>query len=116
MSKIKTRHIAKNLKHQIIFLENSGQNELDPEKWNQKLVTFAEIKYIYDNSARQLEGISFGHVITEEFAVFSIRFTPEIHSKMRILFKNRHFEIKRIVNINEMNRITQIIALEIKQI
>ncbi|HJD62444.1 MAG TPA: head-tail adaptor protein [Rickettsia endosymbiont of Degeeriella rufa] len=45
--------------------------------------------------------MSFGHVITEGYFLFKIRFIKNITTKMRIIFKEREFEIKRVINVEE---------------
>lgn len=113
MTKKITQPISKTLKHQIIFIENIALTEIEQDNWQRKFETFAEIKPITDNSFESLEGLNFGHIITQGFFLFKIRFIAGITNKMRILFKNRQFEIKRIINIGEQDRVIQIIALEI---
>jgi head-tail adaptor len=106
------KRLASNLNHQITFLENITNNDLIPEKWIEKTKSFAEITPLYPNRFESIEGFDFAHVMTEGFFLFKIRFTKGIVPKMRILFKDRNFEIKRIINIKEQDRILQIIALE----
>lgn len=109
----KTAIIASSLKHQIAFLENLATTEIEKERWQQATVTFAEIKPICDNKFEAIDGLSFGHIMTQGFFLFKIRFILGINNKMRILFKERQFEIKRIINIGEQNRFMQIIGLEL---
>ncbi|HJD65458.1 MAG TPA: head-tail adaptor protein [Rickettsia endosymbiont of Diachasma alloeum] len=42
-----------------------------------------------------------------------MRQSQNITTKMRILFKEREFEIKRIINVEEKSKFLNIIALEI---
>ncbi|MFY9589575.1 phage head closure protein [Rickettsia endosymbiont of Halotydeus destructor] len=108
-----TKSIVRNFQHQIKFLENFAANVIDKDRWEEKLTVYAEIKPLCDNKFIALENISFRHVITEGFFLFKIRFVKNITTKMRILFKERQFEIKRIININEKSKFLNIIALEI---
>ncbi len=105
--------LFKALKHQITFLENITTNELQEEEWREKCQTFAEIKPLFDSKVGSIETFDFGHVVTEGFFMFKIRALQGISNKMRIKFKERLFEIKRIVDIAEQGRMLQIIALEI---
>ncbi len=99
--------------HRIIFLENRTQNELEEGDWQEVCASFAEINPMYDNKFGSIEKFNFGHIVTEAFFMFKIRFIEGINPKMRIGFSKRLFEIKRIINVSEKNRILQIIALEI---
>lgn len=99
--------------HKISFLENAAKQAIDKADWKEKLNSFAEVKPVCDNKFISLEGISFGNVIAEEYFLFNIRFVPGIHSNMRIKFREKIFEIKRIINEQERNRVLSIIALEI---
>ena len=101
------------LSHKIVFLENKSRNELEEQNWQEIYSSFAEIKPMYDNKFGSIEKFNFGHIVTEAFFMFKIRFTDQVNPKMRICFSRRIFEIKRIINIAEKNKILQIIALEI---
>jgi SPP1 family predicted phage head-tail adaptor len=101
------------LSHRVIFLENKTANELEDQDWQEVYRSFAEIKPMYDNKFGSIEKFNFGHIVTEAFFMFKIRFTEKINPKMRISFSRRIFEIKRIINVLEKDKILQIIALEI---
>ncbi|WP_375327107.1 head-tail adaptor protein [Candidatus Tisiphia endosymbiont of Nemotelus uliginosus] len=107
------KSIARNLQHQIKFLENFSINELDQDRWQEKFAAYAEIKPICDNRFIAMEHLSFGHVMTEGYYIFKIRFIKNINTNMRILFKERYFEIKRIINVVEQNKFLNVIGLEI---
>jgi len=51
--------------------------------------------------------------VTEGYFLFKIRALQDINLKMRIQFKERFFEIKRIIDSDESGRMLKIIALEI---
>jgi head-tail adaptor len=101
------------LRHRIIILENTNQADLGQELWQERYSTFAQIKPIYDSKVGSLENFDFGHVVTEGYFMFKIRALPDLNSKMRISFKNRLFDIKRIIDIDERGRLFKIIASEI---
>ena len=100
------------LKHSIMFIENASKSELEDQDWQEKYITFADVTPMYDNKFGSIEKFSFGHIVTEAFYMFKIRFTELVHSKMRIIFKRRMFEIKRVINHNEASKVLKIIALE----
>lgn len=110
---MKNYSFANLLKHAITFIENTSNSELEEQNWQERYSTFADIKPMYDDKFGSIEKFSFGHVVTEAFFMFKIRFTDAIHGKMRIIFKRRIFEIKRIINHNEASKVLKIIALEI---
>lgn len=101
------------LSQEILFLENKSISELDDDNWVEVIRTFADIKPLYDSKFGSLENFSFGHIVTENYFMFKIRYLPDLNTKMRISFNSRNFEIKRIINLHEKNEILQIIALEL---
>ncbi len=107
------KSLVKNFNHKIIILENYSNSELEREIWREKYSLYAEIISIGDNKFEIIEGLKFGHVMTEGYFIFKTRFTENITNKMRILFKNRLFEIKRITNIGERSKLMKILGLEI---
>ncbi len=110
----KTRKsLTLNLRHLITILENKTVNPVDLEDWQEKFLVFAEIIPVSENNFSTLEGLNFGHMITEAYFIFKIRFTEGINIKQKILFKNRNFDIKRIINDGELNRTMTVIALEV---
>ena len=104
---------AKRLRHIINILSNRASSEITDETWIAEFATYAEIQPFCDNKFGMLENLHFDHVITEALFLFKIRFNEIITNKMRINFKHRIFEIKRIINLSEQDRWLQIIALEI---
>ncbi len=109
------KHFARlpHLQHRIIFLEDMKSAVATQEEWQEKIIAFASIKPVYPNGFMPLESFNFGHIVAENFTLFTLRFIQGINTKMRILFKQRQFEIKRIINIAEQDRWLEIIALEI---
>ncbi|MGI4775417.1 MAG: head-tail adaptor protein [Janthinobacterium lividum] len=107
------KQLAARLKHEITFSKNLATNDIAPEVWQDTSKTFAEIIAISENKFESIEGLNFGHIITEGFFLFITRFIEGINIKMRIIFKARTFEIKRIINIKEQGRLLKIIAMEI---
>lgn len=103
----------RNFRHQIKFLENITLEPMEEDRWIEKLTVYAEIIPLCDNKFLALENISFGHVITGGYFLFKIRFIKNITTNMRIIFKEREFEIKRVINVEEKGKFLNIIALEI---
>jgi SPP1 family predicted phage head-tail adaptor len=108
-----SKSLTLNLKHQITFFENKTVNPVDLDNWQEKLKTFAEITPVSESNFSMLEGLNFGHMITEAYFIFRIRFIDNVNAKQKIVFKDRNFDIKRIININEQNRVLMVIALEV---
>lgn len=100
------------LKHKISILENTSADELS-ENWEEREITFAHIKPLYDNKIESLENFGFGHIVTDGYFIFQTRGSLKITTKMRIKFKNRIFDIKRVIDVEEAGRWLKIIALEI---
>ncbi len=105
--------LAKKLNHQIKFLENRVNSEIEEENWLEIITTFAEITALSDTIFKAIENFNFGHVMTESYYIFRIRYDQKVNNNMRILYNDKNFEIKRIINIDEKNVAMQIIALEI---
>ncbi|MEY3197364.1 MAG: hypothetical protein RLZZ59_735 [Pseudomonadota bacterium] len=105
--------LTKILSHKVIFLKNISNNDLEEQNWQEAYSTFADIRPMYDNRFQVIETQSFGHIVTEAFYIFRIRFSEIINTKMRIMFKRRLFEIKRIINEGERSLVLRIIALEL---
>lgn len=111
--KIKQRKFFKSLRHQIKFLENKKLTEIDPDNWVEVITTYASINHLNQMNFSMIENFSFGHVMTEALFLFKIRFIPNVNNKMKILFSNRQFEIKKVINPAEVSQVLNIIALEI---
>jgi len=101
------------LKHRISLLENTNAEALGAEAWREKYTTFAEINALYDSKVGSLENFDFGHIVTEGYFLFKIRALEGVNIKMRIGFKERFFEIKRVLDLCEEGRVLKIVALEI---
>lgn len=110
---VKAKKIFSTLTHKITFLKNTASTDFADSNWEESHISFAEIKPICDKMFSSIEGISFGDVITAEYFLFKTRFAKNIDKNMRINFRDRVFEIKRIINEDEKSRMLNIIALEI---
>jgi SPP1 family predicted phage head-tail adaptor len=80
------------------------------ENWKDFLIVRAEVQALYDKSGG--EAFVAMQLMDASFYRFRIRFIQGIKSNMRILYLGRVFQIKRIINQDEMNMILVIIAQE----
>lgn len=110
---MRKKNITSRFIHKIIFLNNVADSAIEEDRWEEWQSSFAEVQPLCDNRFISLEGMSFGNVITEGYFIFKIRFLAGLLPEMRISFKGRIFEIKRIINENERDKMLDIIALEI---
>ena len=104
---------TKEFMHQIQFIENLSKSDVQDAQWVCKYLAYASVKSLYENSHALLEGLKFGHVMSENLFLFRMRFVFGVTTKMRIAFGAKQYEIKKLVNLGHKNRILQIIALEI---
>lgn len=103
-----------NFRHYISILSENATSSFQQEnKWEVKYNIFAEIKALQGSSVNEIDRLSFGNIVTEEYFLFKIRFLPDLDNNMRISFKNRLFSIKRIINFYEQNKILEIVTLAI---
>lgn len=96
--------------HRIDLLENKASNELAKPNWKRKLSAFADIAPISSASA-ELEGLGFGHVLSEELYRFKTRFHKQITRNLRIFFEGKIYAIKRVVDPDSRRRYLDIYAL-----
>jgi head-tail adaptor len=106
------RLFSAKLNQKIDILENVVTNDL-ADNWQKKFTCFANIKHLSPNSVRFFEGVHFGNLINETYMLFSIRFNSSINKNLRILFKQKHFLIKKIINVLELDKVLEIIAMEV---
>lgn len=103
------KSLAAELKHPIHIVEY----EASFNTWLTRVKTFASIKQLSPKTLKFFEKISFGNTVEASYVLFTIRFTPEINKNMRVFFKQRYFLIKKIINVEEQDKILEIIAVEI---
>ena len=102
-----------NMQHQVKIWQNSSVSEIEQEIWQEKFTLYAEIIAISANNFNSIDHLNFGNIMTEGLYLFKTRFIKDITNKMRISFKDRQFEIKRIINVLERSKYLNIIGLEI---
>lgn len=98
------------LRH-IITIQALELDENEQEIWQDFIRLRSEVKAIFDG---KLHGETFiaMQMIDSSFYQFRIRFNPGIKTNMRIIYNNRYFYIKRIINQDELNIVSIIIAQE----
>ncbi len=101
------------LKHKISIWANVSNNDMEQDDWQRQYTTFAAILPLFDNKIGMIENFSFGNIVTEGYFLFKVRCCYNITNKMRIKFKDRIFQIKRIIDVTESGKWLKIIALEI---
>ena len=84
----------------------------DDHSWCDKCEIFANINAIADMKYAGIEIFNSMQLITNDPYLFIIRYIEGLNSQMRILYGDRLFNIKRIVNPYEKNHILKIIAQE----
>jgi len=107
------RSLTSRLAHKIIFLENVTESKIEDPVWQEKCQSFAEILPLSECNYMNLEGFNFGNFITEEYYLFRIRYLEGLNKNMRISYHTKLYSLKRIVNVQERNRMLNIIAHEI---
>ncbi len=93
--------------HSIISDDGTGGQM---ETWQDFKSVRAEAKAMYEKAISEV--FTSMQFIDSAFFRFKIRFTKEINSNMRIIYNNKPFKIKRIINHNEENKILIILAQE----
>jgi head-tail adaptor len=103
---------AARLNQRIEILENVADKDLN-DNWQSKFIVFAGVKPIGPNLIKFFEGVEFGALIDESYLIFTIRFNAQINKNMRILFKQKYFLIKKIINVRQLDKVAEIIAMEV---
>ncbi len=80
------------------------------ELWRDYIILSAEVRAINEFALK--ESFSSMQLMDKSLYKFRIRFNPKIKPSMRILYDARVFKIKRVVNHEEKNTITIMIAEE----
>lgn len=93
-----------NLKNKVKLLDSSSSFLKE---------IFADIKPIFLNRLGNIEDANFGHIITENYYQFTIRYDSEINVNHNIEYLDKQFSIKRIINLNEEFRFQALIAQEV---
>ena len=97
----------------IIIKKNIIQNELEKAVWEDVITCFANVENLLEMNLKNVEGLDYGHVISEELYLFTIRYSNLLQCGMRIIFEDQIYEIKRINDVAFKKRYNQIIAQKI---
>lgn len=110
--------LSANFKHKIAFIQLINNQNLVTDNLTSKqniIYAYADIRPLYEMRYTAAHKVTFGEGILEQCFIIRIRHNPKVHENMTIVFKGRNFEIKRLVNDLEKNRVMTIIALEITE-
>lgn len=78
------------------------------ETWADAMELAAEVRALFDNKVTEV--FSAMQMIENSFYQIRIRFMPYVNNNMRIIYDDKVLAIKRVINQNEENVITKIIA------
>ena len=101
--------LASVLKH-IVTIQNPIVSIEGIEEWSDFAIARAEIKALYDKGNGEV--FSAMQLMDNSYYRFTIRYIENLKTNMRIIYKDRIFQIKRIINQDEQNIATLIIAQE----
>lgn len=81
------------------------------ESWQDLEMLSAEAKALYNHKSG--ESFSSMQLMDNSLYRFRIRYNPKITGDMRVIYAEKTFKIKRIINEDERNTVTVIIGQEI---
>ena len=102
------------LRHRIIIEQPMVQEDGIGgriEQWQEFAKVNAEVQALYEQRGQGEVFIAM-QLIDNSFYRFRIRFMPELKRNMRIIYDERIFQIKRIINQGEIGIISIIMAQE----
>ena len=102
----------RDLRHPISFLERKDMYQAN-NQWQTRVVAFAKVKSLSDLSTSQTGNIGFGNILNKSYFLFQCRYLADVTNKMRIKFDERHFNILRVINVDERSKFLSIIAQEV---
>lgn len=106
---MKQKILANKLNQQITFCYLDEINN----KWLEKIMLLAQVKNLTQQALKFIDGIEFGSLLEHSCMLFICRYNNQINKTMRINFKQRMFQIRKIINVDENDQYLQIIALEL---
>jgi head-tail adaptor len=101
------------MNQKIAILKNTSKDNLE-EDWHECYEVFARLHNFYDHQIKNIEGVSFGHIMPANYLIFNIRFIEDLKVDMRIKCSNKYYSIQKIININQANKFINLIALELE--
>lgn len=99
--------------YRVEFLQNSANTDIEKGEWNGVFYAYCAVVPLCQAGIKELEGINFGHVLTEELYLFRTQQNAEIKRFLRIHFQEEIYEIKRLVKDYDFSGLLNIIALRI---
>lgn len=100
------------LKHRIAFQQlvtEVNENGFEAEVWESKIIVWASISNLSGREYYQAVAIQ-----GEKTVKFLIRYIAEIDNSMRILFRDKIYNITYIDNVKYENKYIEIKALEVE--
>lgn len=98
------------MKHKITILSNENSNDFE-EIWRDEYVIFAKIKELNPYNLKFFENIGFGHQISANYFIFTVRFILGLKVNMRIKLGDKLYNIQKITNVAQENRFLQILGV-----
>lgn len=102
---------AEELKHRItlqVFTTAVNDNGFEIENWVNFKTVWASVTNLHGREYFQAAAVK-----AENTVKFTIRYTPDIETTMRILFKGKQYNIVSIDNIKYANKFIEIKSMEV---
>lgn len=102
---------SEELKHKVViqkYVNIVNDNGFEEEIWEDYKTVWASVSNLYGR-----EYFAAAAVQAEKTVKFTIRYTDEIDTSMRILFKGKQYNITSIDNIKYENKFIEIKAMEV---
>ncbi|KGI44833.1 phage head closure protein [Clostridium tetani] len=99
------------LKHRVLFQKFAtvvNDNGFEEETWQDYKTVWASVSNLYGREYFEAAAVQ-----AEKTVKFTIRYTDEIDTSMRILFKDKQYNITSIDNIKYENKFIEIKAMEV---
>lgn len=101
------------LSHRVGFFRNIASEESEKEIWKEEFSSFVSINPLSAQGTEMPESLDFGSLSGARIYIFKSRFLKNISSGLRIVFKGRNFEIKRVINEGEKDKILKMLCAEV---
>jgi SPP1 family predicted phage head-tail adaptor len=99
------------LRHRITFQKlttTTNENGFEIEEWTDVKTVWASITNLHGREYYEAAAVQ-----AEQTVKFTIRYLKDLDTSMRILFRNKQYNITSIDNIKYENRFIEIKALEV---
>ena len=94
----------------VIVIQEPMIEDDNQEIWQDIVTVRAEVQAMHNNSSSK--EFSAMQMMDSSYYRFRIRFINNLKINMRIIYNDRYFYIKRVINQSELNEISIIIAQE----